>query len=79
MTTKRQQRTTDTSPVTVKVVEPHLVFHDEEQRSCTLTDVEAADVAEYWERHGWVTLKRTQTGEAETGTDRRQVDRGGQA
>ncbi|MDT5096406.1 MAG: hypothetical protein QOC76_143 [Mycobacterium sp.] len=41
--------------VTVTVVEPHLVFHDGEQRSGTLTDV-PADTAEYWERHGWVSV-----------------------
>jgi hypothetical protein len=39
----------------VTVVEPHLVFHDGEQRSGTLTDV-PADTAEYWERHGWVSV-----------------------
>jgi hypothetical protein len=55
MTTKRQQRTHDTSPVTVKVVEPHLVYHDGQQRSGTITGV-PADVAEYWQKHGWVTL-----------------------
>jgi hypothetical protein len=59
MTTKRQQRrttdTTDTSPVTVKVVEPHLVYHDGEQRSGTLTHV-PADIAEYWQKHGWATI-----------------------
>jgi hypothetical protein len=53
-TRRRTPRTTDTSPVTVKVVEPHLVYHNGEQRGGTLTDV-PADVAEHWERHGWVT------------------------
>jgi hypothetical protein len=54
-TRKRTPRTTDTSPVTVKVVEPHLVYHNGEQRSGTLTDV-PTDTAEYWGRHGWITL-----------------------
>lgn len=41
--------------VTVTVVEPHLVYHDGEQRSGVLHDVPAV-TAEYWERHGWVTI-----------------------
>ncbi len=57
MTTRKrpQSKRAAAEPVTVTVVEPHLVFHDGEQRGGTLTDV-PADTAEYWERHGWVTL-----------------------
>jgi hypothetical protein len=54
-TRKRTPRPTDTSPVTVKVVEPHLVYHDGEQRSGTLHNVDA-DTAALWERHGWATV-----------------------
>lgn len=57
MTTKRACRTPahDGTTVTVTVVDPHLVFHDGEQRSGTLHNV-PTDVAEHWERHGWVTI-----------------------
>jgi hypothetical protein len=57
MTTKRARRAPahDRSTVTVTVTEPHLVFHDGEQRAGTLTGV-PADVAEHWQRHGWVTI-----------------------
>jgi hypothetical protein len=44
-----------TDTVTVTVVEPHLVYHDGEQRSGTLTDV-PTDTAEYWVKHGWITI-----------------------
>ena len=54
-TRKRTQRTQDTSTDSVKVVEPHLVYHDGEQRSGVLTDV-PADTFAHWERHGWVTI-----------------------
>jgi hypothetical protein len=54
-TRKRATRAHDTTTVTIKVVEPHLVYFDGEQRSGTLTGV-PADVAEYWQRHCWVTL-----------------------
>ncbi|OBF00384.1 hypothetical protein [Mycobacterium sp. 852002-10029_SCH5224772] len=57
MTTKRQRRTpaSDHSTVTVNVNEPHLVYHDGEQRGGTLTGV-PTDVAEHWQRHGWATI-----------------------
>jgi hypothetical protein len=56
MTTRKGRAPKPSSDtVTVTVVEPHLVFHDGEQRSGTLTNV-AADTAEYWARHGWVTI-----------------------
>ena len=59
MTMTTRKRTPDTSTVTVKVVEPHLVFHDGEQRAGTragtLTGVPAA-TAKYWVKHGWVTI-----------------------
>jgi hypothetical protein len=56
MTTKRAQRTTpNPGTVTVHVVDPHLVYHDGEQRSGTLHDV-PAETAEHWQRHGWVTV-----------------------
>ncbi|MEE2855399.1 MAG: hypothetical protein VX424_22420 [Actinomycetota bacterium] len=57
MTTKRQRRApaNDGTTVTITVVDPHLVFHDGEQRSGTLTGV-PADVAEHWQRHGWATI-----------------------
>lgn len=55
-TRKRTSRTPQsTGAVTVAVVEPHLVFHDGEQRAGTLHNVDAA-TAEYWQRHGWVTI-----------------------
>ncbi len=37
------------------MVELHLVCFDGEQRGGTLTNV-PAEVAECWERHGWVTV-----------------------
>ena len=52
-TRKRQSKSTAGESVTVTVVEPHLVYHDGEQRSGTLKDV-PADLAEYWERHAAV-------------------------
>ncbi|GAB4597528.1 hypothetical protein MOKP4_38460 [Mycobacterium avium subsp. hominissuis] len=58
MTTKRARRTPDVGAadtVTVTVVEPHLVYHDGEQRGGTLTGV-PTDVAEHWQKHGWATI-----------------------
>jgi hypothetical protein len=52
---KRRQPATASGPVTVHVVEPHLVFHDGEQRAGTLHNVDA-DTADYWQRHGWVEI-----------------------
>lgn len=57
MTTRSAKRTPRPSSdtVTVTVTEPHLVYHDGEQRTGTLTGV-PADTAEHWERHGWATI-----------------------
>ena len=55
MTTRKRTPATTSGTVTVTVVEPHLVYHDGEQRSGTLTNV-PADTAEHWQRHGWVTV-----------------------
>jgi hypothetical protein len=54
-TRKRRAAKPSSDTVTVTVVEPHLVFHDGEQRSGTLTGV-PADTAQYWVKHGWVTV-----------------------
>jgi hypothetical protein len=64
MTTTRKRRAPQpsTDNVTVTVVEPHLVYHDGEQRSGTLTDV-SADTAEHWANHGWVTINDQPTPE----------------
>jgi hypothetical protein len=56
MTTRKSRAAKPSSDtVTVTVVEPFLVYHDGEQRSGTLTNV-AADVAEHWAKHLWVTI-----------------------
>jgi hypothetical protein len=54
-TTTRKPRAAKPSSETVdvRVVPPHLVFHNDEQRDGTLTGV-PVDVAQYWARHGWV-------------------------
>jgi hypothetical protein len=56
MTTRKGRTPKPSSDtVTVTVTEPHLVFHDGEQRSGVLTDV-PADTAAHWAKHGWVTV-----------------------
>jgi hypothetical protein len=61
MTTRKSRApkaSSDTVTVTVTVVEPHLVFHDGDQRSGTIDDV-SAEVASHWAKHGWVTITPT--------------------
>jgi hypothetical protein len=55
---KRTAPTTATDTVTVTVVDPHLVYHDGEQRNGTLDDV-PTETAEHWAKHGWVTITPT--------------------
>ncbi|MDX1890116.1 hypothetical protein [Mycolicibacterium sp. 050158] len=53
---KRTAPTPTTSGVvTVTVVEPHLVYHDGEQRGGTIHGV-PADTAAHWQKHGWATI-----------------------
>jgi hypothetical protein len=57
MTTRKPRTAKPSSElVTVKVVEPHLVYFNDEQRDGTLTGV-PVDVAQYWQRHGWCTIE----------------------
>ena len=63
MTTRKGRAPKPSSDTaTVTVVEPHLVFHDGEQRSGVLHDV-PTDSAEHWARHGWVTINDQSTTE----------------
>jgi hypothetical protein len=69
-TTTRKGRAPKASSdtVTVTVVEPHLVFHDGEQRSGTLDGV-PTDTAAHWLKHGWVTITPTDDTNADTNTE----------
>jgi hypothetical protein len=56
MTTRKSRAAKPSSAtVTVTVIEPHLVYHDGEQRSGVLHDV-PADTAAHWAKHGWATI-----------------------
>jgi hypothetical protein len=52
---KRASKPSSSDTTTVTVVEPHLVYHDGEQRGGVLHNV-PADTAEHWAKHGWVTI-----------------------
>jgi hypothetical protein len=63
MTTRKRTPRTPRTPsadgtVSVDVVEPHLVYHDGEQRGGHLDNINAA-TATRWARQGWVTITPT--------------------
>jgi hypothetical protein len=64
-TRKRQPSASTEGTVSVRVVEPFLVYHDDAQRSGVLHNVDA-ETAAYWGKRGWVTVYNDAAGQPPT-------------